>query len=55
MVLFITYLAAILLTFVHVGILPTDFLGGIAMIYTNFSTLVTGFVSSYVAGLALLP
>jgi hypothetical protein len=34
---------------------PADLKGGIAMLYTVFSEVLTGYMSSYAAGLALLP
>jgi hypothetical protein len=37
------------------GLSPAELKGGIAMIYATSITLVAGFISSYVAGLALLP
>jgi hypothetical protein len=37
------------------GFLPAELKGGIAMIYTISSSLVAGFISSYIAGLAFLP
>jgi hypothetical protein len=34
---------------------PADLKGGITMLYTMFSEVLTGYISSYAAGLALLP
>jgi hypothetical protein len=47
--------AFVLLTLVQAGLFPAELKGGLAMINANCSILVAGFISSYVAGLALLP
>jgi len=54
-VLFSTIVALVLLTLVQAGLFPAELKGGLAMIYATSSTLVAGFISSYIAGLALLP
>jgi hypothetical protein len=54
-ILFSTVFALVLLVLMQVGLSPTELKGGLAMIYATVSTLVAGFISSYVAGLALLP
>lgn len=37
------------------GLFPAELIGGLAMIYATLSSITTGFLSSYIAGLALLP
>lgn len=37
------------------GVYPVDLEGAAMMIYSNVNTVAIGFISSYTAGLALLP